>query len=137
MVKEIDIKSRTILQESILCKSCGNIDIPILTITNIPPNIIRENPRTLKYIIMIARTHPGETYGSWIMKGFINFILSEDPSAKYLRDNFIFKIVPMMNPDGVIAWNTRTCFLGNIKKVLILIGSMPMLISIQVHKYIK
>jgi murein tripeptide amidase MpaA len=29
-----------------------------------------------------------------------------------LRDQFIFKIIPMINPDGVIIGNNRASFLG-------------------------
>jgi hypothetical protein len=36
------------------------------------------------------------------MRGTINFLLSEKPAAQALRDMYIFKIVPMLNPDGVI-----------------------------------
>jgi hypothetical protein len=32
--------------------------------------------------------------------------------AQLLRENFVFKIVPMMNPDGVIVGNYRTSLIG-------------------------
>lgn len=32
--------------------------------------------------------------------------------AKSLRSKFIFKIIPMINPDGVVFGNYRTSFLG-------------------------
>jgi hypothetical protein len=32
--------------------------------------------------------------------------------AKYLRANAVFKIIPMMNPDGVIHGHYRTTLLG-------------------------
>ena len=32
--------------------------------------------------------------------------------AKILRDNFVFKIVPMLNPDGVINGNYRCSLAG-------------------------
>ena len=34
--------------------------------------------------------------------GTISFLLSDRPMARTLRDMYIFKIVPMLNPDGVI-----------------------------------
>lgn len=41
------------------------------------------------------------------MKGFLDFLTSDSGPAKELRDKFIFKIVPMLNPDGVIVGNNR------------------------------
>jgi murein tripeptide amidase MpaA len=39
-------------------------------------------------------------------------LLSNDEKAKKLRQNFIFKIIPMINPDGVIHGNYRTNISG-------------------------
>ena len=48
-----------------------------------------------------------------MMKGVLDFLTDpDDPEAKLLRDMFVFKVVPMLNPDGVIAGNNRTCLLG-------------------------
>jgi murein tripeptide amidase MpaA len=38
--------------------------------------------------------------------------VSDDEDAKYLRNNFVFKIIPMLNPDGVIIGNNRTSLSG-------------------------
>ena len=54
-------------------------------------------------ILITARVHPGETNASWMMKGFLDYVLSNDSDANTLRDNFIFKVIPMLNPDGVIG----------------------------------
>ena len=42
----------------------------------------------------------------------VNFLLSDHDEAKELRSKFVFKIVPMMNPDGVVLGNTRASLLG-------------------------
>ena len=58
-------------------------------------------------MIVIARQHPGETVGSWMMEGFINFLLSKShPQIKTI-------IIPMVNIDGVILGNNRTGVLGH------------------------
>ena len=47
-----------------------------------------------------------------MMKGAIDFLLSESPEAIVLREKFVFKIVPMLNPDGVINGNYRCSLAG-------------------------
>lgn len=54
------------------------------------------------YIFLSCRVHPGETNASWVMKGTIEHLLSDSTEAAALRNAFIFKIIPMLNPDGVI-----------------------------------
>lgn len=58
-------------------------------------------------IILTARVHPGETVGSFMMKGAINFLTSNHPNAIQLRETFLFFLVPMLNPDGVVVGNNR------------------------------
>lgn len=53
-------------------------------------------------IFLSARVHPGETNASWVMKGTLEFLMGTSPLAASLREAYIFKIVPMLNPDGVI-----------------------------------
>lgn len=65
-----------------------------------------------KGIILIARQHPGETGGSYMMQGVLSFITGDSEEAQFLRENCVFKIVPMINPDGVIYGNYRTSLLG-------------------------
>ena len=40
------------------------------------------------------------------MKGFLNYIVSENASE--IRKRIIFKVIPMINPDGVVFGNYRT-----------------------------
>lgn len=48
-------------------------------------------------VFVSARVHPGETPGSYMMEGFLNFILSKDKRAGKLRNIYVFKIVPVIN----------------------------------------
>jgi murein tripeptide amidase MpaA len=47
-----------------------------------------------------------------MMKGIIDYLVGSSVGARVLRDNFVFKIVPMLNPDGVINGNTRCSLAG-------------------------
>lgn len=61
---------------------------------------------------MSSRVHPGETNSQYMIQGVIEFILSNDPVAVELRNRFIFKILPILNPDGVIHGNYRSSLMG-------------------------
>jgi cytosolic carboxypeptidase protein 2/3 len=60
-----------------------------------------------KAVVITSRVHPGESNSSFIMQGILDYLVSDDDGARYLRNNFVFKIVPMLNPDGVIVGNYR------------------------------
>ena len=47
-----------------------------------------------------------------MMKGILDYLVGPSPGAQYLRDHFLIKIVPMVNPDGVINGNTRCSAAG-------------------------
>lgn len=47
-----------------------------------------------------------------MMKGVIDYLVGPSVEARILRDHFIFKIIPMLNPDGVILGNTRCSLSG-------------------------
>ncbi|EKX49712.1 hypothetical protein GUITHDRAFT_47335, partial [Guillardia theta CCMP2712] len=60
-----------------------------------------------------ARVHPGETNSSWMMDGILRFLTGDSELADRLRNRFVFKIVPMLNPDGVVLGNYRTGLAGH------------------------
>lgn len=63
-------------------------------------------------VVISARVHPGETPASWMMRGMLDFITGESAEARLLRSLFVFKIVPMLNPDGVAYGNNRCSLAG-------------------------
>ena len=65
-----------------------------------------------KCIIISGRVHPGESNSSFIMDGIVELLLGDEREAKQLRDIFVFKVVPMLNPDGVIVGNYRCSLTG-------------------------
>lgn len=65
-----------------------------------------------KGVVITARVHPGESIASWMMRGVLDFLTGDSPEAVILWDMFVFKVVPMLNPDGVINGNYRCSLCG-------------------------
>ncbi len=72
-------------------------DIIVFNITN--PNY--DNSAKTK-IYVTAQIHSGETVGSWVAQGLINYLMNEtDETAQRLRRDYIFRINPLFNVEGV------------------------------------
>lgn len=56
--------------------------------------------------------HPGETVSSFIIEGILSFLVGDSEIANQLRNIYVFKIIPMLNPDGVILGNYRCSLSG-------------------------
>jgi hypothetical protein len=95
------------VRRKILCKSVAGNPIDMLTISSFDDDLSQK-----ECVVISSRVHPGETISSFFVQGMITFLLSADPIAVALRSLYVFKIVPMMNPDGVICGNTRSDLLG-------------------------
>ncbi|XP_055844592.1 cytosolic carboxypeptidase Nna1 isoform X2 [Episyrphus balteatus] len=94
----------------LLCRSLAGNNVYYLTVT--APTTDEELMKKKKAIVVSARVHPSETPSSWMMKGLMDFITGDSSVAKRLRHKFIFKLIPMLNPDGVIVGNTRNSLTG-------------------------
>lgn len=46
------------------------------------------------------------------MNGFLKYICSDNDEAKFIRKKIVFKVIPMLNVDGVVAGNFRTSLCG-------------------------
>ncbi|GFW09092.1 hypothetical protein TNCV_3081841 [Trichonephila clavipes] len=103
----------------LLCHSLGGNKIELLTISSCKgltmereeklPDLFPEvsKPRchifkNKKIVFISSRVHPGETPSSFVFNGMLHFLLgSKDSIASRLRNLFVFKLIPMLNPDGV------------------------------------
>jgi len=45
-----------------------------------------------------------------MLNGILDYLLSEE--AQELRKHFVFRIIPILNPDGVIYGNYRCSLIG-------------------------
>ncbi|XP_056232120.1 cytosolic carboxypeptidase 1 isoform X1 [Seriola aureovittata] len=103
------------LRQDVLCETLGGNSCPLLTITAMPDSNSNDHIcqfRNRPLIFLSARVHPGETNASWVMKGTLEFLMGTSPLAASLREAYIFKIVPMLNPDGVVNGNHRCSLSG-------------------------
>ncbi|CAF3661224.1 unnamed protein product, partial [Adineta steineri] len=112
-----------------LCYSCDQNKLDLITITSykgitkerehhFDRNLFPDSPhltkrphqfRNKRVFFLSSRVHPGETPATFVFLGFLDFILkTDDPRARLLRDLFIFKLVPILNPDGVQRGHYRT-----------------------------
>uniref|UniRef100_A0A3Q2ZX87 Cytosolic carboxypeptidase-like protein 5 n=1 Tax=Kryptolebias marmoratus TaxID=37003 RepID=A0A3Q2ZX87_KRYMA len=110
----------------LLCHSLDGNRVDLLTVTNCSgmqderearlPKLFSDTntPRPHRFsgkrvFFLSSRVHPGETPSSFVFNGFLNFILRrDDPRAHMLRNMFVFKLIPMLNPDGVVRGHYRT-----------------------------
>ena len=87
-----------------------------------------------KTVWIHARTHPAETGPSFVLEGLVRTVLANDDLGRALRARYVFRIVPMHNPDGVILGNYRTNAAStnlenqwlNTQRTLLLDGQAPL-----------
>ncbi len=106
--KKNEVRYDYITRKCLSTTLAGN-NLEYFTITSNDKNFPLEDRQG---VVLMARVHPGETVGSFMMKGAIDFLTGDSEDAQFLRNNFVIKIIPMMNPDGVICGNYRTSLAG-------------------------
>ena len=62
-----------------LCKSLAGNDVEMLIVTNFTS--VPEEIAVRKTIILTSRVHPGESNASYMIKGVIDYLISEDENA--------------------------------------------------------
>ena len=90
-------------------------NLDLLTITEPLSGDYEESARRAvrkRTVVVMARQQPGESPSSLIVQGLIDFLVSKHRVAVQLREKLIFKIFPMMNPDGVFLGNYKGSLFG-------------------------
>lgn len=100
-----------IVRRATLTKTIAGNNIEMLIITDFSAS--QDAIAKRKCIILTGRVHPGESNASYVVEGLLEFILSDHKTAQLLRERFVFKVVPMLNPDGVIIGNYRCSLSGH------------------------
>lgn len=99
-----------VFKSDTLCKTICGRDVPILKITS-ESSLFTEDEK--KYILITGRIHPGETTGSEVLHGLIDFLLSDNEYSKYTLLNTIVVIIPMISIDEVVNGISRTSMFGD------------------------
>ena len=93
-----------------LCKSLAGNSLDMIIVTNFKSH--DQDIALREAVIITGRVHPGETNSSFIIEGILEFLVSDIETAAELRNKYVFKIIPMLNPDGVIIGNYRWSLSG-------------------------
>lgn len=123
-VNNLQEKGTIFYQRELVTNSLDNRRIDLLTITSVDGRSTTEHEPLLsglfpesrrmeerppvfpeKEIVFVsARVHSGEVPAQHTFKGILNLLMDpNDLRAKELRARYVFKLIPMLNPDGMIA----------------------------------
>ena len=94
-----------------LCQTEAGNNCDYLVITDYKDGK-NEEKKEKKTIMITSRVHPGESMASYMMEYIIDYLTGTSIESQLLRENFIFKIIPMLNADGVLNGNYRVGLCG-------------------------
>ena len=112
LLSDLERRRLPFVTRELLCRSVQNRRCDVLMIGDQTRYKHRGVTNKRKVILLTCRVHPGETPSSHTLRGFIDWLTSDDPHAVALRLHVTFVIVPMLNPDGCFHGNYRTDSLG-------------------------
>jgi hypothetical protein len=95
-----EIRTNADFHEESIGKTVGGRDLALWTITH--GSI--EGKRT---IWLMFRQHSWESGSSWVGEGAVRTLLAANPESTKLRDQIIWKILPLCDPDGVARGGVR------------------------------
>lgn len=81
-------------------KTADGREIPMVTITNEAVPLTNK-----KVVFLMGRQHSWESGTSYVVDEALRYLLSDE--AALLRDQIVFKIIPMADPDGVARGGVR------------------------------
>jgi len=99
-----------VIRKETLCTSSLGLDLPLVTLT-----APKSQGRPLKLrpaIVFSARVHPGETPSSFLLEELMRFLCNDTEVSRQLLGLYVFHFIPMLNPDGVLLGNYRSCVEG-------------------------
>jgi hypothetical protein len=97
-----EIEARPSVRIESIGRSVHGRDLPMITVTNFAAPDANK-----KTVWLQSRQHAWETLTSFIEEGAIKFVVSDDPAARALRDQYVFIFTPMLDPDGCATGGVR------------------------------
>lgn len=92
---------------TVIGASIGGNPVELIQITD--PTVPAANKSG---IWVVARQHPGEPEGSYMLEGFLRWLRGDSETAAALRAVAETYVVGFLNPDGVLAGNQRVNLAG-------------------------
>jgi murein tripeptide amidase MpaA len=89
--------------------SISGLPVPVMTLTARRHKGIEYRKR--QGICITARVHPGETNSNFVFDGVTRYLFSPEGIVNLLQ-NYVFKLIPCMNPDGSVCGNYRSSLGG-------------------------
>jgi murein tripeptide amidase MpaA len=71
------------------------------------PIYMAETETRKEIIILLGRQHPPEVSGALAMRPFVSTLLDDTQLAREFRERYQLIILPLLNPDGVVAGHWR------------------------------
>jgi hypothetical protein len=90
------------LKRDVIGRSVKGRDLLLLTVTD--PAVADGRK---KVVWLMARQHSWEAFTSWAAEGALRYLLSDDATARRIRRETVFKILPLSDPDGVARGGVR------------------------------
>jgi hypothetical protein len=88
-------------REEVIGKTAGGRDLVLWTIAS------PDSDRNKKTVWLMFRQHSWETGSSWTGEGAVRGLLRDDAESRRLRQNIVWKILPLCDPDGVARGGVR------------------------------
>ncbi|KFB40630.1 AGAP001814-PA-like protein [Anopheles sinensis] len=110
----LELKYPDAFERSTLGMSIQNRKLELITFDDVKKPDKVDPKNIIHMVVILARIHPGESPASYVVQGLIEFLAAANqPISKALREHVVFKIVPMLNPDGVFLGNNRCNVIGH------------------------
>jgi len=71
------------------------------------PIHVAKTPDRPEAVLLFGRQHPPEVTGAFAMRSFVGTVLDDTELARRFRERFSIIIIPLINPDGVVAGHWR------------------------------